>query len=1436
MSARPTRYSEQPGLPSSLNRHLLSRYTELCTFLKQTITWVHNDPLCSPQGIALFVWQFLTFQDIAVTPQGSGPRPSCLHIPTRFFRDCRPSQSGGLFTICQALFSFRRSQQAKYPLVAHIDLSSATALSGSYPYQLTNELRFALQESRIWVVPHVYFDSQSIDRATQTRYAEILQQYGGNPVASPMDATHIVVRDDASVEESTGIYYRVIESGGPEGYAFVHWWYHPDSYDQWTHPDADAPIEESPPTPPDDGRWKVGHLWMDHLAKFGEWMNELDYEVHDDVIDPRLLLQLQQLPLQTLLTQPPIPVLPEGEQQEQQQRRQTAQAPEGVADSAMVDQIDGRESKKDKKKKDKDKKRRREDHDSERHRDKKRKKEKDRDQGETSQARPTSPPAQSVRASRRIKKPAASRGVVDTDVLERVSVRSKDAPSPRATGGDVPSKRRALAQQHPLRFELMCRPSVAKLTHVRIAEKPLSKVLSRSALKGNDDEVSDDDVEARDSYVVPFLEQLRREEAEAAQQKAEQEQAKRREKQMMEVKAVPVSEQAPENWSAVERLVNVRQPPGKRHRDDAPSTEHERESDNRVIPIAADAVRLPLASSHGRAHSILHTTSNFTLINATDLLGRNTSTYLQSVISDPTHVDRRRDDSTDMSQAREEMGRKGLPHWFDPSGTGPMEREQLATIFAGSRGGLLPVRAREATYKKLRDTLINVYRGDPSRYLSCEDAWHILGREYDARLVMQLHLWLEYWGLINYAVEPHSGPPPLWGAVRGKPKHIRLEDIRVATPLTDGDENPGLYSSPSLLYPRPRRSTPPSARATRSAVSPESHNDLEVSLLRSTRGWPNAPTPMGPHRCTACAKVCRHAYYIMRPHLTEHVVSASVLDRCIWCLECFANGRYPAHLSSSSFLKVCLPVACEEWRWTKEETAVLIGAIESGLESLGHPPVPLDATQHQSYVDSLDWDRIASQVGHGRAAEECLLHFISLPAEEMSAQTTSHFRPRIGRMQGAYESLMQGETTLLPLSHMSNPLQAQLDMLATHVDPIVAAFAAKAAQLEVLEQVHEYTQRQQAAPEPPRPPLVKVKQEPSEPSGQDRTRNSGEQQEDDAALALALEIAMDDASRTAKIDQSADEARVKQEPAGDHSRANGPVKGEEAAWVKAEGDGGQARMNGVEPSPVEVLALPADNLDTPAVCTAALTAAADRAREIAKVEEAKVHELLPVVLDFVLRSISTRIEYHRALDHLATFAQQPDQESTQRSVKDFDSLSSRLADLTAAKAKTIERLKAFGGYDEHSRPYPSPPPSVRPPFDLSALSLGALRPTAQPVAAPTASPVGAITLAQHSEKHKAASAVAEMAPDFGNGDELQVGRIEGGPAATYDGENAAEGGEADGEDENEASEQGSEEDGSEEEDDSGGERGEVMHEQQHNEDEEVEDQEQSYGEEEEDSE
>ncbi|OEH77865.1 actin-dependent regulator subfamily member related protein [Cyclospora cayetanensis] len=145
-------------------------------------------------------------------------------------------------------------------------------------------------------------------------------------------------------------------------------------------------------------------------------------------------------------------------------------------------------------------------------------------------------------------------------------------------------------------------------------------------------------------------------------------------------------------------------------------------------------------------------------------------------------------------------------------------------------------------------------------------------------------------------------------------------------------------------------------------------------------------------------------------------VSLGVMDNCVWCLRCHADGRYPHVLTARNFVKVDLLIAgsaADGSDWQLDETERLIEAIELHKD---------------------DWAEVAEHVGGGRTPQQCVERFIRLPTQEPFLDASKQV-----------VSLRFSGTEKTPFSSFSNPLLSLLALLSSVVHPSVAAAAAHAA-------------------------------------------------------------------------------------------------------------------------------------------------------------------------------------------------------------------------------------------------------------------------------------------------------------------------------------------------------------------------------------------------------
>lgn len=151
--------------------------------------------------------------------------------------------------------------------------------------ELMREIEAALASKGLLRRHRIYF--QSVPDKIYMKLVKIVKSHGAELLSTATNATHIVCWDeevDNLAEELQEefirtIDYRYEQSGGV---AKVHWWYHPDSYDEWI-PAVDVDAFEPPDVIPDiaalfDKQWNVCCRFVLDCGKFNEWGNEVDYE------------------------------------------------------------------------------------------------------------------------------------------------------------------------------------------------------------------------------------------------------------------------------------------------------------------------------------------------------------------------------------------------------------------------------------------------------------------------------------------------------------------------------------------------------------------------------------------------------------------------------------------------------------------------------------------------------------------------------------------------------------------------------------------------------------------------------------------------------------------------------------------------------------------------------------------------------------------------------------------------------------------------------------------------------------------------------------------------------------------------------------------------------------------------------------------------------
>ncbi|KNC53068.1 swi/snf complex subunit smarcc1 [Thecamonas trahens ATCC 50062] len=231
------------------------------------------------KSLAQVLTQFIVFQDEhlgkpavdAATATGKAV-PEVTKIPAVAFKDM--SVGGSLNVIAATLYEARNQLGWR-----RFEFASKVKVENNI--ELVVRVAQALAAAGKLPVFKCFLDPK-LDIESNRKLAAIVARHGGTVVNSPAAATHRVVPNIPSVEFKPDVeeeeFFRVIEA--KDGNVLLHWWYYPDSYDQWV-PETSLHVKPDPPEEPKVPR-VVYARWLTDTERFNEWMNDEDYEPQED--------------------------------------------------------------------------------------------------------------------------------------------------------------------------------------------------------------------------------------------------------------------------------------------------------------------------------------------------------------------------------------------------------------------------------------------------------------------------------------------------------------------------------------------------------------------------------------------------------------------------------------------------------------------------------------------------------------------------------------------------------------------------------------------------------------------------------------------------------------------------------------------------------------------------------------------------------------------------------------------------------------------------------------------------------------------------------------------------------------------------------------------------------------------------------------------------
>lgn len=224
--------------------------------------------------LAQLLAQFLQFQEDALGIRSIQAQFKRFpKIPVELLHDT--SRSGPIYH----LGAICHQARLRNPNIKRVELTNPAQRAQSI--SILQSFRSSLIREGLLKYPRV-FVQPNCNSITGTNVAElqrIVTDLSGEVIQSESQAgiTHIVYPYEDGDPDDGNEYLRVQKLRGKE--AYVHWWYSPNSYNEWIPQDQAA--EKLETDQPARGPRKVYFRWLKDSKKYNEWMNAIDYETDE---------------------------------------------------------------------------------------------------------------------------------------------------------------------------------------------------------------------------------------------------------------------------------------------------------------------------------------------------------------------------------------------------------------------------------------------------------------------------------------------------------------------------------------------------------------------------------------------------------------------------------------------------------------------------------------------------------------------------------------------------------------------------------------------------------------------------------------------------------------------------------------------------------------------------------------------------------------------------------------------------------------------------------------------------------------------------------------------------------------------------------------------------------------------------------------------------
>ncbi|KAF9107709.1 hypothetical protein BGX29_005226 [Mortierella sp. GBA35] len=228
-----------------------------------------SDITITAKDLAQFTHALQQFQEDVLgtnTAHLLASRPA--RIPAKIFRTETITTGSPIYKALKAAYEYRLGQGWR-----RWDLGSMARKTQNV--ELVAHIRNQLISQGVIKNPIVAFDS-SVAEDDQEKLRASIERLGGTTTIKIQNATHVVHHSSEELESPEGEeWLRTLEK--KDGKVLVHYWYYPDSYDEWLL-ETTSEFMDPEPAPEHTGAWNISTRWIRDSEKYNEWMNEEDYE------------------------------------------------------------------------------------------------------------------------------------------------------------------------------------------------------------------------------------------------------------------------------------------------------------------------------------------------------------------------------------------------------------------------------------------------------------------------------------------------------------------------------------------------------------------------------------------------------------------------------------------------------------------------------------------------------------------------------------------------------------------------------------------------------------------------------------------------------------------------------------------------------------------------------------------------------------------------------------------------------------------------------------------------------------------------------------------------------------------------------------------------------------------------------------------------------